>query len=96
VYFLEAVFLENLAFVIFYLEFSGDVNIFDIKGRNALHYLAMNDSVAILNVLLENRINIEVEETKEKQTPLFYALKYSSFKVFKILIERNADINHRE
>lgn len=96
VYLLESVFLENLAFVIFYLEHSGDVNILDKKGRNALHYLAMNDSVSILNILLENRIKTEVEELKEKQTPIFYAMKYSSFKVLKILIERKANINHRE
>jgi len=90
------VFLENLAFVIFYLENNGDINILDKKGRNALHYLAMNDSVNILNILLENKIEINHQEYKEGQTPIFYALKYSSFKVLKILLTRNTDIDKKE
>ncbi len=89
-------FLENLAFVIFYLENNGDINILDKKGRNALHYLAMNDSVNILNILLENKIEINHQEYKEGQTPIFYALKYSSFKVLKILLTRNTDIDKKE
>jgi len=56
----------------------------------------MNDSVSILNILLENKINIDHQEVKEKQSPIFYALKYSSFKVLKVLVTRDADVNKRE
>lgn len=96
VYFLEAIFMENLAFVNFYLQYNGDANVTDKKGRNALHYLAMNDCVEILNLLLEYNINLDAQEMKEKQSPIFYALKYSSFRIFRILITRNANINIKE
>jgi ankyrin repeat protein len=88
--------MENIAFVNFYLSINGDINIKDKKGRNALHYLAMNDSVEILNILLENNIDVNQKDYKEQQTPVFFALKYNSFKVFKILLRRNGDVNVTE
>ena len=95
-YFHEAIFMENIAFVNFYLELNGNVNILDKRGRNALHYLAMNDSVEILNILLEHQIEVNQKDSKDQQSPVFFALKYSSFKVMKILLSRKAEVNLTE
>ena len=88
--------MENLAFIFFYIEYNGNINILDKKGRNAIHYLAMNDCTKILKVLLDYKITLDQEEFQEYQTPLFFALKYSSFKVMKILIDNNSNLNKRE
>ena len=88
--------MENIAFVNFYLEINGDVNLIDKKGRNALHYLAMNDNTEILKIILDEEIYLDQKDFKNGQTPVFFAMKYNSFKVLRILLIRGANVNENE
>lgn len=55
----------------------------------------MNDNENIVKLLLIQDIEMEVADIFH-QTPIFYAVKYRSFKSLKLLIEFKSNINHRE
>ena len=48
IYLLEAAFMDNIAFVGFYIENNGDINIVDKKGRNGI-YLLTSHSFTLFN-----------------------------------------------
>ena len=92
-YLLEAAFMDNFAFVQFYLENNGNINVTDKQGRNALHYAIMNDNINLIKYLLGNDINQNKQDTKFLQSPVYYAIQYRAYNSLKILIEHGCNLN---
>jgi hypothetical protein len=102
IYFLEAAFLDNLAFTKFYIEYNGNVNVIDNNKRNgiliyklALHYSVINDNYKITELLVNNNCNMEQVDNMD-QTPLLLCTQYRSYRSLKILIKHGCNINKQE
>lgn len=96
VYIIEAAFLGNIAFIQFYIEHNGDINVTDNKGRNALHLACMCDNKEVTKFLLLNDIKVNLKERINEQTPLHLAIKYRSYKSMKLIINYGCEINSQE
>jgi ankyrin repeat protein len=96
VYLMEAAFLGNIAFIQFYIEHNGDINVTDSKGRNALHLACMCDNKEVTKFLLLNGIKVDLKEKINEQTPLFLSIKYRSYKAMKLIVNYGCQTTTQE
>ncbi|CAE8741360.1 unnamed protein product [Polarella glacialis] len=68
----------------------------DVRGQTALHYLARTGHVECVDLLVGRGCKVDHVDTLVKQTPLFYAVRYSSGRMVRRLLELQADPNHRD
>ena len=75
-----------------------DFNIKYESGKGLLHYIVENSYEDILKKLLISRnikINFNIED-EDGKTPIFYAAEKCSEKMFDLLFQNGADINHSD
>lgn len=76
--------------------FEAGANI-NIKSENyglLLHALARNSgSEEIFKIILENDLNINIDETHDNCTALFYACKHNNLRLAELLIQHGANVN---
>lgn len=75
-----------------------DVNGTNHNGWTILHYVAwVNADLQIIKELLANpRINIDVQENKWRQSPLFFAITGTRIDVVKAFVDAGADLDLRD
>ena len=76
-----------------------DIHAKDINGSNSIHYLCgpggnENDKESILKILINNGININILNKKEK-TSIYYACSYRLYNLVKIFLQHNVMIDGR-
>lgn len=67
-----------------------NVNYQDRDGRTALHYAAVNDNRAIVQLLLESNLDVNIVDN-EGWTALHVAVDKNAYNVVQMLIDHNAD-----
>ena len=73
-----------------------DVNIRDNYGENLLHYACRNGNLAIVEILLDKIVNLNLGN-RFKFTPLHLGSLYGNLEVVKLLLlDKNVDINARD
>lgn len=95
-YFHEAAFIGNLAVIKLYIDYNGDINITDSKGRNALHLSCISNNKQISKILLLNNINKDQNDTINLNSPLMYCIQYKSYDCLKLLVSHNCNINIKD
>lgn len=68
-------------------------NTCDKNGYVPLHVAALNNSIKIAELLIENNAIIDMCDLNESRTPLFLAAIYNCFAMLKLLIKKHAKIN---
>lgn len=68
-----------------------DVNYQDAFGIAPMHGAARTNRTEIIQVLIENKANVNLATPDGKETPLHYAAKYNNPDVVKLLLEKGAD-----
>jgi len=74
-----------------YLRF-GNVNICDDKHNSLLHYAAMGNAMEVANLLLDNYINLDIQNSNG-ETPLFLAVTKGELGFCKLLCRYGANGN---
>lgn len=93
----EAALFGNLAFIQFYLENGGNINVQDeTSGKTCLHFACKFDCSETVNFLLMSGINAEVKDKENEQTPMFVCIQNRSMMSLKILIKHGCNINAQE
>lgn len=64
----------------------------DRRGQTALHYLAKSKHVSCVDLLVSRGCKIDHVDGFLRQTPLFYAARYSTRAMVKRLVDLNADV----
>lgn len=68
-----------------------DVNFQDVYGIAPMHGAARTNHPEIVQILIDNKANVNLPTTGGKETPLHYAAKYNNPDVVKLLLEKGAD-----
>lgn len=76
-----------------YTELDIDLNSLYYNEEHILHYCCKKDLFQSLLWLLNNKVDIEIENS-EKETAVFYAIHAKSTAIMQALIEHKANINH--
>lgn len=84
----EAISLNLEYTVEFLLSCDADINIKDIKGRNALFWAIYYDKPQMVQLLLDNGINI-YDEIFPGLTPIQYALEVKNIIIYEMLLNFN-------
>jgi ankyrin repeat protein len=79
----------NFDFINWLIQNGANVN---FKFRNETVLMASFRNPKIMKLLLKNGANIE-EQNKEKETALFFAIKFNNLESVKILIDNGANVN---
>ncbi len=66
----------------------------DNYGLSALHYAAEIGNMAITELLISNKADVNIQDEWSQETPVFFACRNNNIKTAKFLIENGADINH--
>lgn len=70
---------------------NGLVNVSDKQGRSFLYLAVQNQNVALVKLLLEHKVEVNMRNVKSGNTALFAAVKRLNFGLVKLLIEAGAD-----
>ena len=68
-----------------------DVNFQDAYGIAPMHGAARTNHPEVIQILIDNKANVNLPTTGGKETPLHYAAKYNNPDVVKLLLEKGAD-----
>lgn len=73
-----------------------DVNSVDSDGNSVLHLAMCFNKLSLIKLIISAGANINAVNKTESQTPLFYAEKYASDDIVKLLIQANADVEYKD
>lgn len=76
------------------LKNGANVNAQDDLGETALHILVFKSHPKVVELLLKYNPLLDAEGSNG-ETPLFHAVKYGEFEIVWILVDRGANVNHR-
>jgi len=68
-----------------------DVNFQDAFGIAPMHGAARTNHQEIVQILIDNKANVNIATPDGKETPLHYAAKYNNPDVVKLLLSKGAD-----
>ena len=92
----HAVQMKDFAIVKLLLESGSDPNIMDSYGYTTIHYAVEYGDTAMVKLLLTEsliKVDVDIEQQHEGDTPLTIAIRQNDTAIAKLLIEAGADIN---
>ncbi len=75
------------------IKFISNINAKSITGENCLHVACNFQLYDISNLLIENKIKINVHDYKTESTPLHYCVLLNNMKLTELLINNGANVN---
>ncbi len=73
-----------------------DVNFQDAYGVAPMHGASRTNHPEIIQILIDNKANVNLPTTGGKETPLHYAARYNNPDVVKLLLDKGADKNAKD
>lgn len=84
---------DNLTSVKKMAAYVKDVDFSNIKAETPLHYAVVLNRLEIAKFLLKRGANPNKNESLERQNVLFDAIEKNHFRMFKLLLQKNVDLN---
>jgi ankyrin repeat protein len=75
------------------IKFISNINAKSVTGENCLHVACNFQLYDISNLLIENKIKINVHDYKTESTPLHYCVLLNNMKLTELLVNNGANIN---
>lgn len=93
---IEAIQENNYHLVDYYIKERDTLNCIDSIGRTPLMYAVLNENMLIIDLLLRNKVDINIKDKDNYKIALHYAVEKGNFEICKKLIEKGSHISEHD